>query len=838
MFQNYVITAWRQIIGNPLFSFINIFGLAIALASCLLIMLFVREELSHDKHLPNADRIVRLHSAYRPKDAPPLLTVRSAGRMMKALKSYAPDLVESGVRLLTLEPTVTVGDKVFSESVVFADPSFFDVFALPWVYGDPSTAFNSPSDLVITSTTAMKYFGRIDVIGEVMTLCCMNNEPIEVSITGVIEDLPRTSHLDINMLVQMEESMFDFAPNLLATWTSVNTYTYFKLQPQVEAHELKERIWRWLDLESPLRDYFEEGTSPTDVFQPNVMPISEIYLKAADDAGTMGDMRSLGNQRMIYAFIGITLLVLLLAAINFMNLSTARASQRAREVALRKVLGASRKQLGFQFLGEAVAVAFLAMLLAMVAVELCLPLYNSAIGRTLEFSLAGELPLMLVLLATTLALGLISGSYPAIYLSRYMPARILRANQSADQPGSRLVRSLLVVFQFSVSIGLGICTAVIFAQTQFAQNMDTGFSVSNKLVLHRIGTSGVSEQRKTLATQLERIPGVKSVVFSSEVPSQDNENNTVFQLIDGAATSSAGEELVLNYYSVGKDFFQAYDMTLLAGREFNRESLSDEVATANGEESDSIAVASAVINESALRRLGFSSPQEALGKVLRADLFGAGTHDISIIGVASDVYFRSLKFGIRSSIFINQPNRFAEATISYSDSANSHDLRQAVEKVWGEVAPMTPISYEFLEGMVKSQYDDEKRQASLLAAFAVLAGVVASLGLYGLASFTAERRTKEIGIRKVLGARVRDIVGLLVWQFSHPVLIANLIAWPIAWVVVAGWLEGFEYRLGNGYVFLACCAAALLSLMIAWLTVAGRAVRVARANPIDALRYE
>ena len=836
MFRNYLVTAWRQIANNPLYSAINIFGLSLGLMSCILILLFVRSEISHDRDLKDADRIVRLHSAFYPGDRPPFLTVRSAGRMMEAMRDYAPDEVAQGVRLVQINPTVRKGDSVFAETVVFADRTFFDVFDLPFAQGSSGTAFARPMDLVVSEEMALKYFGRTDVVGESLTVCCLEDQPLDVQITGVIRDLPDNSHLDIDFLTVMEPAMFDFAPNLLNTWTSVNVYTYFKLHEGRTAQDLKQRIWHWLDTESPFLEMVGEGMRPTDILKPNVMAVPDIYLHAGGDAGNMGDMRALGDINMVYAFSAIAVLILVIASINFMNLSTARSAHRSREVALRKVLGARRGQLALQFLGEAVTIALLALLFALVAVEMVLPIYSDAIGRELALQLVDDIPLLLGLLTVSVLVGLVSGSYPAAYLSRFLPARILQPGHGTEQGGSSRVRSILVVFQFAISIGLTVCTVVMYGQTSYARSMDLGYSVDGKLILHGLGASDARSQQDAIVEQLSRLPQVRSVVLSSEVPSQDNENNTGFQRTDTGETGMGVDPVVLNYHSVGYGFFESYDMQIVHGRGFDRQFGAEEIGRIE-EGEDRVGAASIVINEAAAGALGFGNPADAVGKVLRADVFQAGLHDLTIVGVSRDVYFRSIKFGIRPTVYFNNPGTLRTATISFS-TADIPDLIAEIEAVWKEMVPMTPISHEFLSDMVAAQYQDEEQQAQLFAAFSLLAVVIACLGLYGLASFTAERRTREIGIRKVLGARVRDIVKLLVWQFSLPVLIANLIAWPISLYLVLVWLEGFQYRIGDSAIVLACLGASLISLSIAWITVASRAVRVARASPVDALRYE
>jgi putative ABC transport system permease protein len=836
MFRNYLHTGWRYLAANRLFSAINVLGLAIGMMSCILILLFVRDELSHDRNLEHADSIVRLHTAYRGEGRAPFLTVRSAGRIMEALREYAPDLIDSGVRLLPIQATMIRDDKVFRENITFADGSFFDVLDLPLAEGNSATAFSKPMDLLVSEAMAHKYFGRRDVVGETLTVCCLEGKPIEVKISGVLEDLPRHSHLDIDFLVFLVPEMFAFAPNLLDTWTSVNTYTYFKLRPGVTAAQLQERYWYWLDHESVLVEMMEGGGKPTDSLQPTVMPVADIYLHARPEAGSMGDMRPLGDINLVRAFNIIAVVILLVASVNFMNLSTARGAKRAREVALRKVVGASRAQVASQFLGEAVVIALLSLLFALVAVEVLLPAFNQAVDRELELRLLGDLPLLLLMAGIAVVVGLLAGSYPAIHLSKFLPARVLKANQSVEESGAGRVRTLLVVFQYAISISLAVYTAVIFAQTMYARSLDPGYSVAGKLILEGIATADASRHRDSLVSELERIDGVRSVVLSSDVPTQDFENNSHYRLLDQEGGNLRGDGVLLNHYSTGYGFFEGYDMEFVAGRGFDS-AFGSEAITAREEGDTSIGKSSVVINESAVRALGIDSPEAAIGRVLRANIARTAEYDLEIVGVIQDVYFRSIRFGIRPSIYLNFPNAFRSATVSF-ETNDVGRLLEEVEAVWRDIVPMEPFAHRFLEDMVSAQYDEELRQARLFGGFAILAIAIASLGLYGLASFTAERRTREIGIRKVMGARVRDIVSLLAWQFSVPVLLANAIAWPVAWYLTTGWLEAFHYRIGTGFVISAALAAGVISLLIAWLTVAGRAVSVARANPVQALRYE
>lgn len=397
MFQNYILTAWRHILKNRLFSLINVLGLAIGLMSCILIILFVRDELSYDQWLPGSDRIVRLHSAFVPAGQPEFKTVRAPGFWAEAISNYASDQVESSVRLLINNTTVIKDDEAFTESIVFSDSTFFEIFELPFVAGSRETSFKRPLDLVISEETALKYFGRTDVVGETLTFCCLQNQQLEVAVAGVMKDIPLNSHLSGDMVVLMDEDMFDFAPNLLKTWTSVNTFTYFKLKEDATAASLQERVWTWLDNDSPLIQMFADATANgqiagdtakvTDIVQPKIMAVQDLHLYAREDAGNSGDMTVMGDITSVYTFSAIAVLILVIASINFMNLATARATHRAREVALRKTMGASRFQVAVQFLGEAVAITIMALLLAFVGVELALPSYNEVIGKDLDIDL-------------------------------------------------------------------------------------------------------------------------------------------------------------------------------------------------------------------------------------------------------------------------------------------------------------------------------------------------------------------------------------------------------------------------------------------------------------------
>lgn len=833
MFKNYLVIAWRNIIKKPLFSAINILGLAIGLASCILILLFVDSETGYDSWIPDSERVVRLHTAYTMSGRTPLMTVRSAGKMMPALKDYLRNEVEAGVRLVSWGTTVRKDGQGFDEQVLFADQDFFNVMTLPLIHGQSETSFNKPNDLLVTEETAIRYFGRTDVVGETLTLCCLEEQAMDLVVTGVLRDLPENSHLDIKMLVYMDLALFGSFSGLLDTWTSLNVYTYFKLKPDMTIEQTQQRINYWMDNESPFQKQIEESAGgksdrkASNEIHQKLMALEDLHLKARQDAGTMGDMTPLGDHRMVVTFSLIALLILVIACINFMNLSTARSGQRASEVAMRKVLGATRSQVAVQFLVEAVGLVLVSMLLALVIVELVLPMYNQVLNKTIVLDLAAQPQLVLGLVVLTLVVGIGAGSYPALVLSRYRPGQILKTGKNQDAGGSAALRNGLVVFQFAISIGLLVCTSVVYLQTLHASQLDLGFSQDSKMVL---GITAVGDRVDSLKQQLEAIPEVSSVVYSSEVPSQDHENNTFFTR-PGEGQREPQREL-LNYHHMGFDFFEAYEVETVAGRLFDRQYGSDAVQIP---EDGELGYGGVILNQSAVSRLGYDNAQHAVGTTLSGEYQDA-RYQFTIVGVVPDLYFRSIKFDIRPSIYLLNPQRFRLATIAYQGDLNV--VQRQVEAVWEKVVPMEPVHINQLDDMIQRQYRQENIQMRLFSVFSVLAIIVACLGLYGLAAFSAERRTREIGIRKVMGASVKDIVMLLVWQFTRPVMYANLLAWPVAVWLMLNWLQQFPYRIDSLWILVVCAMASVASVVIAWLTVGGNAARVARANPIRALRHE
>ncbi len=832
MFNNYILTALRNLHRHRLFSAINIVGLAIGLASVILIILFIRDEVGHDQWIADSDRIVRVHMSYVPRDGQPFETVRSAGRISEAISNDAPEYVEDAVRLIIGRSNLIRNGQSFSELVFYGDNSFFNVFDFPFLHGDKKTAMADVDNVVISEKIARKYFGRTDVIGETLTFCCLDDKEATVKISAVLKDTPKNTHFNVDIMLVIEPNRFAFAPNMLDTWTSVNVYTYFKLKDASDIAPFQAKIYDWLNERSMFKERMTEG-KVTDAFKYKVMSIEDIHLKAIAHSGNMGGIKALGDIKLIYSYSSIALLVLVIACINFMNLSTARSNTRAREVALRKVVGASRSQLATQFISESIFICLTSFVLALAFVELALPFYNDMLGKQLGLDY-GNMGFLSMLVGLSVFVGLIGGAYPAFILSNFRPALILKANQSSQQGGSNRIRAYLVVFQFAASICLVICTAIVYSQTNFARNIDLGYNVTGKMILRNIGAGGGNMDSQALKNRLLSLPAVTNVTYSSEVPSDDNNNNTGFKRLSaGGVDGAMNEQSILNYHSVDFDFMETYNIKTLKGRAFSEEFPSD---TANPPENeDEIGTGAIMLNESATKKMGFGSPEEAIGQMVRASIFRAGDADMTIIGVIPDIYFRSIKFGIRPSVYFRRTDRFRNATIKFTTNDTAALIEQ-VEQVWNEVAPMVPYRYEFVNELIDAQYASEEARFNLFIVFSILAVIVACLGLYGLASFTAEQRTKEIGIRKVLGASVSDIIKLLIWQFSKPVLFSNIIAWPAAYFLMKDYLNTFQYRIDLSLAYF--ILASILALIIAWITVTWHAAKVARAKPINALRYE
>jgi putative ABC transport system permease protein len=831
MFQNYIKTALRNLLRQKLFSIINVLGLAVGLAACILITLFVRDELSYDEFWSDADRIHRFHTTFNVPGREPFITVVAPGPIKEPFERYFSEEVAYSTRFVEFGPVVGQGNDLTTESIHWVDREVADIFDLNIVRGDYRSTFDGIARLAINQSFAEKYFGDKDPIGQVLTVNNFYNTR-DYQVTAVFEDLPHNTAMDFQALTLIDEADFVSQPGLFESWFSLNASYFFKLKDGIDAELIESRLKLFTDTEIDIPPgALGDGFELSDIVKYSILPLVDVQLTPSGS----GEMKPTGDVQIVLIFSAIAGLILLIACINFMNLATAKSTQRAREVALRKVLGAKRKQLVQQFIGESILISILSLLLAIVFLEISLPTFSQFVGKDLAFDYTDGFSFS-ILLGLIVFIGIVGGLYPAMVLSGFRPAFVLKANKSAEDGSSARLRNILVITQFAISIALIVATIVVYGQMQFAVTMDPGFNKENLLVVRNLGRPSVLEKQDTFKEEIARLPGVSAVALSGNSPSNGDESNTSVEIPGNAELGS----ILVGYQDVDHDFFETYQMQLLAGRAYSRDYSGDGVPDSSTIQPGDNPTGTVIINQSALGRFGFETPEGAVGKDILLgvrDSTGERVNAaLTVIGVVPDVHFQSLKTVIRPEIYLLNFNDYRSLTVRFSGSSAS--LISAIEGLWNGLGTNVPYRYKFVDEAMAGEFGEEQALVTMLGLFAVLAILIACLGLYGLASFTAERRTKEIGIRKVMGATVLDIVRLLVWQFSKPVLVASLIAWPVAIWAMMNWLETFPYRLETWILVPLCLFAALLALSIAWATIGGNAAKVARSNPIKALRYE
>lgn len=833
MWRNYLIVGLRSLMKSRTYAAINILGLAIGMAACLIILIFVRNELTYDQWMPEADRTFQLQTYYTDITTGEQRNMQVAPYVAKAAMLKDFPQIESGVHLLSNSPVmIRDGEATEVEGMKFVDGPLFDVLALPLVQGDPKTALAQPGNLVLSESEAKRRFGDENPMGQTLTLAAQGSSQ-DYRVTGILKDIPKNSHLKLNMLARYDiNAYWAENPQFLTEYGWQSGPLYFRLKPGADVAAINSQFEAWEKRNIPDQMMGERRTNMGDNVDFALVNVRDVHLGRAQ----VGAMTPGNDRRSIMTFAVIALLILGMACVNFVNLATARASQRAREVALRKVLGANRRQLVFQFVGESILVSALAMLLALAMTELTLPFIGQFLDADLSLGYIGAGGLLLPIIGLVLLVGVAGGIYPAFYLSRFQPARVLKANKSAaDAEGSGRLRSALVVAQFAVSIGLIICTIVVYAQTLYARTSDPGYKRDGLIQISGIGRRQLDTIRDTLVREIGKVDGVTSVGRTAIGINTFNNAVTSVQL------PGQDEPVSIGYYNIDTGFFGTMGIKLLAGRDFDINRPLDDSTRPFPEDpaAEQALVARGshvVINALAAKRLGFKSPQDAIGKQIRAAIGAAkyGLAPITIIGVVQDSRFRSIRDPLDPIMFLYDRDRHGNMLVRYTGDPAAAMSR--IEAVWKRLAPDTPFAAKFGDDIVRDLYRSEEARAQTFGAFSLLAVVVGCLGLFGLAAFTAQRRTKEIGIRKVLGASTSRIVRLLVWQFTRPVILANIIAWPIAWWLMRDWLNGFDARIALGPApFL---VAGVLALVIAVGTIGAHSFRVARTNPIHALRYE
>jgi putative ABC transport system permease protein len=830
MWRNYWTVALRALAKNRTYSIINIAGLAIGMAACVMILLYIHYERSYDAWLPDVENTYEFQAWYpHPDEGNPALLQMSGFVTKDRVKKDFPQVV-AGVYVFDNGPVfIKDGQANSTKQWYFADDDFLKVVNLPLIAGGTLTA---PLTAVLTQEEAIKRFGTDQVVGKTLSIISHGLD-MDFKIVGVLKDIPKNSSLKINAILRIDfNSFFSDSPNFLTCWGCQSGYVFLKLKPGSDVKAMEAQLPAWEKRNIPDEPNGNIRYNAGDEEDWHFANLRGIHLGKAQDA----PMTPGNDSRTIATFAIIALLILGMAVVNFTNLATARASQRAREVALRKVLGATRSQLIVQFVAESILISAVAMLIALALVELLVRPFAAFLDADLTLSYFGKDGILLPAIGLTLLVGIVSGLYPAFFLSRFQPAQVLKANRSAaETPGSGRLRAALVVLQFAVSIGLIICTAVIYGQTVYARHVDPGYKRDHILQLEELGRAQLWPKAEAITNQIERIPGVQAAALTDIGVATDNQNNS------NIIPPGGNRQVLIGQYNVGVHFLDAMGLKLVAGRWFDANRPADDM-TLPYPEDKAVEKATAergvnvVINQYAARKLGFASPQDAIGKVVKSELIGDdyGLVNITIIGVVGDSRFRSVRTPIDPIMFRKIRTGAGWMMVRYRGDPAS--IKAAIERTWKQFTNDVPFNAKFSEDIMGELYAKEDARAQIFAAFSLLAVVIGCLGLFGLAAFTAQRRTKEIGIRKVLGARTRDIVRLLVWQFSRPVIIANVIAWPVAWWMMRDWLNGFDQRIPLTPVPFIVAAAIALGIAIA--TVVGHALKVARANPIHALRYE
>jgi putative ABC transport system permease protein len=704
-----------------------------------------------------------------------------------------------------------VGNRQFSQNADVVDPGFFQVIHLPLVEGEPATVFAQPESVVLSQTLARKFFGNANPLGK--TIVLDTKHPLTV--TGILRDLPHNTQLYADMVLPNTSRADKLPLSEKQAWLNIDGLGYVRLAPGATPAVVLRKLAAILDKDVDAGK--EEGLHirGSQALQVHMTRFRDVHLTSEN----YGGMKPGGSWTTIYGFAAIAALILAIACFNFMNLATARAMMRAREVSLRKVVGAKRVQLVFQFLGESVLSAVIALLLAFAVVEVLLPVYDGFLDRPITLDYLADWSLILSFFGIAVAAGLLGGFYPALVLSGYRPAAVLKP-AAGSQSGSGTLRTALVVLQFAISIGLGVAALVVFAQIRHARQIDLGFDRDNLVVVSNANELTPSA-RESFVHTLAANPAIDGAAQSGPVPFVEDVS------IDNVQVPGQPETLFIRTVDMGFDFPRVYRMRLLAGR-LLEPSRGEDTNIGNSKSAFDNG-RNVLVNAAAARRFGWSV-ENALGKTIVAD----HAH-LKIVGVVGDTKMDGARSLSSPIIWYNNPGHIDSFSIR-ARAGQVPEALAAIDKAWHQFAPAVAIRRHFLNQFFDRLFATDAQQGAMFGIFVAIAIFIACLGLFGLAAFSAERRTKEIGVRKVFGAKTHDVVRLLLWQFSIPVLIANFIAWPIAWYWLHGWLESFAYRIALSPLYF--IAAGVAALVIAWVTVIGHSLAVARANPVHALRYE
>ena len=800
MFHNYFKIGFRNLLKNKIFSCINIAGLAIGIACCILISLWIQDELSYDGFHENRENIFRVVTVFR-DDGTEVYGAQTPAPLAFTLKNTFPEIEKSTTVCGSwvtgnLRTTITVGDNSFyTDNLILTDPAFFEIFSFPFLDGERATALSDPNTVLLTSSVAKKCFRNANPLNKTVHI---NGNPVIVS--GIIEDIPDNSHLQFDVVLPLTHVRNTDRSFFLNKWDSYGFSTYVLLRDGTTAKEIDAKIGDLIIRNDP---YF--GATAAHIF---LQPLSRIRLFNVDG--------SAGLVRYIYIFATIAVIVLLIACINYMNLATARSEKRAKEIGLRKVVGSRRAQIIRQFFSESFLYASISSIISLLIVILFLPHFNEVAGKRIDLNLMNP---CLLTGAALIALftGVVSGLYPALYLSSFLPIHIVK-HSTPSGTGKSFVRKSLVVVQFTLAIALIICMLIVSQQVGYMRHAEIGFSKENIITLPVTGN--IENRLESFRHDLEKNTAILDVAFKSSSPLRSGPTS--------GTISWEGKEpdAQINWYHpmVDHNYFQTLNMKIVEGRNFSRDIQSDRKQ-------------GFILNEEAVRQ---GNIQQPVGKSISVN----GSMGV-IIGVVQNAQLNSLRFQVQPEVYhLSQTfqEEFQTLFVKFGSSANDMQVGMMrtslahIERVWKQFMPDVPFEYRFLDETIEDQYREELRVSGILNSFTLVAVFLSCLGLYGLTSFMAERRRKEIGLRKVLGASIPGIVIALSREFTKWVLIANIMAWPVAYYAMNKWLENFAYRVELGIeTFI---LSALLALSVALLTVSYQSIKAALANPVDSMRYE
>ena len=812
MIKNYFKIAWRNLVKNKTFSFINIIGLASGLACFILIALYVADELSYDRFNEKAGRIYRINSDIVFGGNKLHLAVAS-DPMGATLKKDYPQ-VEEYLRFFTSgrAKLIKKGNEFIRENnVAHADSTLFDVFTIPVIAGNAKTALNEPNTVVISESAAKKYFSTTDAVGK--NIETDDNGTTLYKVTAVIRDLPHNSHFTFDMLFSMDNIRYQWG-----NFLSHNHQTYLLLKPGTDHKSFERNFPQFINkyvvpqaaqfMQIKSMDEFEKAGNKLEY---SLMPLTDIHLRS----GRVAELNVNGNIQYVYIFSAVALFVLLLACINFMNLSTARSASRAKEVGIRKVVGSEKRSLIEQFLTESILTTTVSTAFAIAIAWLCLTWFNNLSAKQLHISDLLQARYLVFLIALPLIVGLLSGLYPAFILSSFNPIVVLKGKLSSGLKRSAL-RNALVVGQFTTSIFLIAATIIVFRQLNYIQTKKLGFTKDQVLIVN--GTGALGNNRDAFKNEVSKFSGVKGSTYAGYLPVAGSSRNDVS--FSSEAAMSSTNSVNMQVWNIDHNYIPLMEMEVIKGRNFSKDFGTDSNAT--------------ILNETAARLLGWDEP---VGKKLYTffqDGFGNTLISREVIGVVKNFHFESMKEDIGPLCF-----RLADNSWATAFKVNTTEIKQLVstiENKWKAMAPGMPFSYQFMDESFDNMYRVEQRTGKLGLTLAVIAILIACLGLFGLATYTAEQRIKEIGVRKVLGATIGNIISMLSRDFMILVFIASALAIPLAWWAMNRWLEDFAYRINIGWwIFL---AAAVIALLIALITVSSQAIKAALANPVKSLRTE